>query len=103
MKLHLDFGQLETAGSVLRESGFEIERIRIEAEKQLTELLQLWQGEDSQALMAQFYASGGLNEFSIRLKEGHLDFYRHVYEAALAYEKLARSIAESEQIASRKT
>lgn len=103
MKVHADLGTMEKGVSVLRESGFEIERIRLEAEKELTALMQSWQGEDSQALKESFYAAGGLNEFSKRLSEGLLDFYRHLLDAKESYEKLADSIAQSECEASQKT
>lgn len=51
-----------------------MERIRLEAEKKVLALTQVWQGEDSAAFKQGFYAPGGLNEFCTCLMEGHLTF-----------------------------
>lgn len=103
MRVSVYFSDLKKTGSVLRETGFEMERIRLDAEKQVQALTQAWQGEDSQAFRQGFYGAGGLNEFCTRMMEGHLTFYRYVADATVTYNGLLDSIAESEKDAARKS
>ena len=81
MKVNVLFSDMDSLCSNLRETGFEMERIRLEAERQVQALAQVWQGEDSQAFRQGFYAPGGLNEFCTCLMEGHLSFYWFADEA----------------------
>ena len=103
MRVSVYFSDLKKAGSALRETGFEMERIRQEAERQVLALTQVWQGEDSAAFKQGYYGAGGLNEFSTRMMEGHLTFYRYVADATVTFNGLLDSIAESEKDAARKS
>lgn len=97
MQINVDMASLEKLYSQLRETGFEFERIRLEADRQVSALLQTWQGEDSQAFRQTFLAVDGLNELSRRMHEDHLSFYRYIMDACAVYDNLAASILESEQ------
>lgn len=103
MKVNVLFSDMDRLCSNLRETGFEMERIRLEAERQVQALAQVWQGEDSAAFKQDFYAPGGLNEFCTCLKEGHLSFYRFADEAWTTYFELGKSIHASQEEASRKS
>ena len=103
MKVNVLFSDMDSLCSNLRETGFEMERIRLEAERQVQALAQVWQGEDSAAFKLGFYAPGGLNEFCTCLKEGHLSFYRFADEAWTTYFELGKSIHASQEEASRKS
>ena len=103
MKLNVLFSDLDSLCSNLRETGFEMERIRLEAEKKVLAMTQVWQGEDSAAFKQGFYAPGGLNEFCTYLMEGHLTFYRFVDEAWTTYFELGKCIHTSQEEASCKS
>lgn len=103
MKVNVLFSDMDRLCSNFRETGFEMERIRLEAERQVQALAQVWQGEDSAAFKQGFYAPGGLNEFCTCLKEGHLSFYRFADEAWTTYFELGKSIHASQEEASRKS
>ena len=103
MKVNVLFSDMDSLCSNLRETGFEMERIRLEAEKKVLAMTQVWQGEDSAAFKQGFYAPGGLNEFCTCLMEGYLSFYRFVDEAWTTYFELGKCIHALQEEARRKS
>ena len=102
MIVNANFCSMILASETMRETAFELERIRKDAEQAMETLMQEWQGDDSRAIHETFVDSGGLNEFSKRMVQGYLTFSDHLTNACNTYAAVCNSIANSEMTASRK-
>lgn len=103
MKILVDLDALDNAGKAFQETAYEVERIRKEAEQQLTALLETWQGADGKALQETFYTAGGLNEFCKRMAWAYIAFHDHFLDAKRYYQGVSQSLADAEAEASAKS